>query len=125
MAKPKPKYEAPPPMSAEEQKRFHEVIDKAVNEFGGIFDELEKALGMYILGRYLGWKPLLIIHSKGTIKKYEAILGIEIRTEFAAEGPHAKRSMAFDMAERIKSFWKVASGEQKVEDRRWIEKGTK
>ena len=45
----------------------------AVASFSGSLEELEKALGMLMIGYQFGWKVLLLVHSKRTIKKYEKI----------------------------------------------------
>lgn len=93
----------------------------AVASFSGSLEELEKALGMLMLGYHFGWKVLLLVHSKRTIRKYEKILGIDIKTFFPAEGPSAERSMGLDLAKKIGNFWQVVSGDIKVENRRDIE----
>ena len=72
-------------------EQLHEIERKAIAQFKGQFDELEAALGMLHLGDHIGWKPLVLIHNKRTIRKYEEILGIEIREFFPPEGPSAER----------------------------------
>jgi len=32
-----------------------QLLDKAIQSFTGNFDELESALGMYVVGRHVGW----------------------------------------------------------------------
>lgn len=104
-------------VSPEEAKRRHDLMDAAVRNFSGSADELESALGMYILGRHTGWKPLMIMHSKRTIRKYEEILGVDIRSEFPEEGPDAEQSLGYRIARSVSNFWKVVSGEDKSLDR--------
>ena len=108
------------PLAAAEAKAIQDRLDAAIKNFQGDLDELESALGMYLLGRHFGWRPLVIIHNKRTIKKYEAILGINIREEFPAEGPDADRSYGYKIAKGLSNFWKVVSGEVQVEHRREI-----
>lgn len=55
------------------------LANNALKRFSGTADELEKALGMLMLGDYVGWKVLIIIHNKRTIRKYEEVLGISVR----------------------------------------------
>ncbi|MFC5496278.1 hypothetical protein ACFPOE_01910 [Caenimonas terrae] len=98
-----------------------DLFDKAVHRFSGNFDELESALGMYVLGRHVGWKVLFILHSKKTIKKYEEILGISVREEFEEEGPESMRSVGYSIAKTFSNFWKVVSGEEKVDRTNWRE----
>lgn len=98
-----------------------EVFDKAIHNFHGTIDELESAIGLFVLGRHMGWKVLYIVHSKKTVKKYEEILGISVREEFPEEGPEASRSMGYTIAKTFSNFWKVVSGEEKVDRRNWRE----
>lgn len=97
-----------------------DLFDRALSNFKGGADELESAIGMYVLGRHLGWKPLYIIHSKKTVAKYEEILGIDVRDVFEEEGPAVNRSMGYKIASGFSNFWKVVSGEEKIDrsDRR-------
>ena len=97
------------------------LFDRAVDRFVGNLDELESALGMYVLGRHVGWKVLYVLHSKRTVKKYEDILGIVVREEFPEEGPEALRSVGYKIAKTFSNFWKVVSGEEKVDRTNWRE----
>ena len=89
--------------------------------FSGSLEELEKAIGMLIVGYHFGWKVLMLVHSKRTIRKYEKILDIDIKEYFPAEGKSARRSMGLDLAKQIGNFWQVVSGDIKVDNRREIE----
>jgi predicted regulator of amino acid metabolism with ACT domain len=93
----------------------------AVADFRGIFDDLEKAIGMLRIGHHLGWKVLVLIHNKRTIKKYEKILNIKIRDIFPEEGPSADRSIGYKVAQKLGNFWKAVSGDIKIEQRRDID----
>lgn len=104
-----------PRVSPEEAKRRHDVMDLAIEKFTGGADQLEAALGMYMLGRHVGWKVLYLIHTKATIAKYEAILGIKVREEFEPETADAQRSMAFKAASALSNFWKIVSGDEKLQ----------
>ena len=104
-----------PPLSPDDAARMFSVMDHAVHEFKGQLDELESALGMYVLGRHVGWKVLYLVHSKKTIAKYEEILGITVREEFPEVGPEAHRSVGFNVVQAMTNFWKVVSGAHKLE----------
>ncbi len=106
------------PLSPEESATLMAKVDAATVDFIGLFDELESALGMMVLGRLVGWKVLALIHNKRTIKKYEKILGIDVREAFPEVGPLAHKSVAFVAAEKLGAFWKAVSGEIKLDDRR-------
>lgn len=113
MAKAKRKH--PKLLSIDQTARAVEVVAGAIARFDGSFDELESALGMYFLGHYVGWKVLALMHTKKTIRKYEEILGIVIREEFLEEGSESDRSLAYEAARKLSNFWKIVSGEAKLD----------
>ena len=98
----------------------HQFLHSIVASFKGQANELESAIGMYFIGRYVGWKLLHMIHSKQTIKKYEAILGIRIREVFPEYALDSDRSVVFEYVTKLSNFWKTVSGKSEVEDRRAI-----
>lgn len=108
-------------LTDEQQAELQSIEDKAITTFQGNIDELESALGMLRVGHHLGWKVLYIVHSKRTIRKYEEILGIKIREMFPETGPSAKRSIGLGLAEKFSNFWRVVSGDIKIENRKTIE----
>ncbi len=108
-------------LSDAEKIAVFDKVGEAVAGFSGSLEELEKAIGMLMVGYHFGWKVLLLVHSKRTIKKYEKILDIDIREFFPAEGASARRSIGLDLAKQIGNFWQVVSGDIKVENRRNIE----
>lgn len=117
----KDKYPTPPVEQIHPPERAAElavVVNDALNRFSGSADELEKALGLLMFGDYVGWKVLVLIHNKRTIRKYEEILGISIREFFVEEGPIALRSLGYSVAKDLGNFWKAVSGDVPIEDRR-------
>lgn len=115
------------PLTQDQVWQLYEIERKAFASYTGTFDELEAALGMLHLGHHIGWKPLVLIHNKRTIRKYEEILGIDIREMFPPEGPSVHRSIGYKIAKKIGNFWKAVSGEIKDDElkvsRREIAKG--
>ena len=111
-----------PAVSPEEAQRLVKIADTATKHFEGVFDKLEGAIGMLFLGRLVGWRVIVLIHNKRTIKKYEEILGIDIRKEFPEEGPFVNKSVGYAWAKKAQEFWKAVSGEVSVERRRDLEK---
>jgi hypothetical protein len=107
-----------PTLTGKEAQEYIEIINKATDKFIGIFDELENAIGMLMIGRLVGWKVLAIIHNKRTIRKYEEILGINVREMFPEVGPMAAKSIGYKAALAIGNFWKVVSGDEPVDNRR-------
>lgn len=103
-------------LTPEQVWEMYQIERQAIARFSGTFDELEAAIGMLHLGYHLGWKPLVIIHNKRTIRKYEEILGIDVRTMFPEEGSSAMRSRGYTIAKAIGNFWKAVSGEVKDDE---------
>lgn len=108
------------PLTLEQQVELARIEREAIANFFGSFDDLEGALGMLRLGHHLGWRVLVLIHNKRTIRKYEGILGIQIRKLFPPEGPSAKRSLGYTLALQIGNFWKAVSGAIPITNRREI-----
>ncbi|MDP3337255.1 MAG: hypothetical protein Q8S51_10770 [Rhodoferax sp.] len=104
------------PYDLERLDQLRDLEIKAIARFKGNFDDLEAALGVLHLGDHLGWKPLVLIHNKRTIRKFEEILEINIREFFPEEGPSASRSIGYKIAKKIGSFWKAVSGEVKDDE---------
>ena len=109
----KPLKTKTPPPTAEQAIERYAFLDKAIRQGGVQLDELESALGMYMLGFHFGWKVLYVIHSKRTIRKYEELLGISVRETFDEFGPDADRTNAFKAINAVSSFWKFVSGDEK------------
>jgi hypothetical protein len=112
-----------PPVTAEEAKRLIDLVDEAIYEFKGNVDHLEAAIGMLLVGRVVGWKVLLLVHNKRTIRKYEEILGnIDIRQFLPEETKVSDRSLAYRAVQTLGNFWKAVSGEVQIPDRREFNK---
>lgn len=92
-------------------KQLVKLIDKALADFRGNANEVKGAIGMLMMGRQYGWKVMLLIHDKKTIRKYEEILGIDIREVMPEVGPLAHKSIAWVAAQKISNFWKAVKGE--------------
>jgi len=124
MRKPNPRFsENLISLNSQTKKRRDElnVIElEAIANYSGKATELASAIGMLYLGDHLGWKALLIIHNKRTIRKYEEILNIEVREFFDEEGPCSQRSMGYFFASKLSNYWKAVSGDVKVENRKEI-----
>lgn len=112
-ATPKRKSKMPLPTPEQAVARYG-LMDQKVRGFHGYLDDLESALGLYVVGHFVGWKILHLIHSKKTIAKYEAILNIKVTEEFPEYGPDADRTNAFKAIKAVSNFWKVVSGDEKL-----------
>ena len=99
------------------------VAQIATHKFVGPIDELQKAIGLLMTGDLFGWKVLILVHNKRTIRKYEEILGIDIKEFFPEEGPYAYRSVGYTIATKVGNFWKAVSGDIPIDNRREIKEG--
>ena len=85
-------------------------LDVVIADFRGDVTELEHAVGALIVGRHLGWKPLLLVHDKKTLRKYEAILDVNFRDELPEVGALGERLRAYKIAKKVGNFWKAVRG---------------
>ena len=92
-------------------KELVQLIDKAIEGFMGDFHQLEAAIGVLMAGRRMGWKPLLLIHDRKTIKKYEKILNVTFKEILPEVGDKADKSIAWVAVQKVTSFWKAVKGE--------------
>lgn len=106
--------------SLEQEAELLRIEKEAIANFSGDLPDLEAALGMLRMGDHMGWRVLVLIHNKRTIRKYEDILGIKVREFFPEVGPSASRSVGFKVATVVGNFWKAVSGDIKIERRQEI-----
>jgi len=112
-----------PRVTEEEAIKRYAVIERAIRQESYQIDEMESAIGMYAIGFHYGWKVLHLVHTKKTIAKYEALLGIKIREEFREFGEDAERTNAYKIIQSVTNFWKLVSGDVKSpisEDKRLV-----
>ena len=109
------------PLSLDELKKIQDIELEAMAKFKGQIDELESALGFLKVGIQVGWKPMTIMHSKQTFKKYERILGIDARSFFPEETLASSFSRGYRIAKTLSNFWKAVSGDTKIENRRELD----
>jgi hypothetical protein len=85
-------------------------LDARTRAFKGDLTQLERAVGALIVGRKFGWKPMLLMHDRKTIEKYEKILDVDFKT-LPEEGECANKSIGWIAAKKVASFWKAVKGE--------------
>jgi len=89
---------------------MNHVFRKLIEGYEGDLRVLESAIGFRFVGVSYGWRVMLLVHHKSTIKRYETILGIDVRQAFPEFGPLANRSKALNLAKKIGNYWKVVRG---------------
>lgn len=116
-----PKKKQIPHLSDKDAGELMRLFDNAVGNFKGDIGELQSAIGMMVTGRLFGWRVLVLAHNKRTIRKYEEILGVDIREELPEEGPLVQKSVGYAAALKLGNFWKAVSGTLRVENRKTID----
>ena len=96
------------------------IVETAACDYSGNVDQLMSAIGMLHIGYFYGWRFLYIAFSKKTVANYEKILGIKFRTELKELGDLAFTSEGLANALAYDNFWKVASGDIKITDRKTL-----
>ena len=91
-------------------KEFLEFTDKTVKGFSGQFDELYSALGVMLVGRYVGWRVVRLTLSEKTYKKYKDILGVDFKDELRERDLYTYKSVGLALVDKIGNFWEVVSG---------------
>lgn len=110
----------PNPIRSEDFEKLRGIIYEAVMEFEGQADELESAIGSLFFGLFYGWRVLYVVHSKRTIRKYEAILGVQFREVLPETTAFSNQSLGFEIVEKVSNFWKAVGGP--LENRRAIKR---
>lgn len=94
------------------------LIKNSLDRFQGTADSWESAVGMMFVGKYMGWKIVHLVHSQATVKKYESILGINVKTDFDPTTDASHRSVAWKAIEGFSNFWKAVKGETDIPNAR-------
>lgn len=94
-------------------KEVIRICDSAFKAFGGNMTEMQAAIGALMLGRNLGWRPLLLMLDRRSFSKYEKLLGIDFRERLPEAGPLAHKSVAWRTVQHMSNFWKAVKGETK------------
>lgn len=88
------------------------LLDDRVRRFKGDIPDLERAIGALFVGRQMGWKVLLLVHDRKTIKRYEDTLNLEFKEpNMPAVGKYAEKSVAWLAVQKVASFWRAVKGE--------------
>lgn len=93
-------------------------VQNSFERFRGTADSWESAVGMMFVAKYMGWKIVHLVHSQATVKKYERIMGIDVKTDFDPTTESSRRSMAWNAIEGFSNFWKAVKGETDIPNAR-------
>lgn len=99
------------------------TIAESIDNYRGLAPTLEAAMGAVMLGHLYGWRVLKLVHSPATYRKYEKILGIKFEEVCPERSPKSKRSLGLKIADRLNSFWAVATGKKKIPNKSLLDDG--
>jgi len=86
---------------------FIEVAARAIVEFEGQCEVLESAMGAYAMGLTHGWQAMRVLHTSNTLKKYEAILKVDLRERTKQRTWLSRRICGIRIADGFDKFWKA------------------
>lgn len=89
---------------------LQQLSDDAIRRFSGDGRILESAIGCLQLGRFYGWRVMLLLHAQPTVKKYEDILGVDLRDVLPEFSSKTHKSMGFRVYWHSKRFWDSVLG---------------
>lgn len=94
------------------EKKIDLTFNQVIKDYQGDLEVLEKAIGTYVIGLKFGWRVMLLVHDRRTLKKYSDIIGIDLLKELPEVGDYAEKSFAWRAAQKVKSYWKAVRGEE-------------
>ena len=71
---------------------------KLFQNFHGNGRVLESALGALMVGQFIGWRPLLLMHGGSAIKRYQTILGVDFQQVLPEEAQFSERMPGYQLA---------------------------
>lgn len=90
------------------------AIDQVVRNYSGMSDLLSSALGALAMGHYVGWRGLLMVHNRQTLRRYEDILGAKFSDLLPERTDQTDRLLGIRIADKLGKFWAVVKGEVRV-----------
>lgn len=119
----KGKREAISPLLTIDDPKIEKLVCQRIADYTGLGTTLGSAVGALVVGQHYGTRVLRMMHSPGTYRKYERILGVRF-DDLCPESTHlSEKNTGFSVAEKLGAFWDVVMGRNKVEKKGWIENG--
>jgi len=91
--------------------RLIELIDRTIEDFQGDQEDLERAIGMLVLGRMTGWRVVYLTHDRTDVRCYERLLGIRVERVLPEVGPLSGKSAAWCALDGPGNFWRAIGRE--------------
>lgn len=87
-----------------------QIVDSAFQKYRGDLHVFESAVGAFLLGTKVGWRPLHLIHRYPTLLRYQEILGLNFREVLPEVGPMADKMLGWRLAKSASNFWDAVRG---------------
>lgn len=93
------------------------AIRAAMERYTGYAPRLGAAIGSVFMGKAFGWEVLYLIHNRSTLKKFEEILGFELRDQMEASTELSRKHYVWNWTKEKMTFWKLIRGQIKKKGR--------
>jgi hypothetical protein len=97
-------------MTDQEKIEFCDLIESIIKDYRGNGQLLGAALGALVLAKYMGWKPVALLHSQATVRRYQTALGVYFKDVMPERGVYSYKSMALFLVDKFNNFWDVIQG---------------
>ncbi|MGB3541680.1 hypothetical protein [Rubrivirga sp.] len=84
-------------------------IVRRAKAFDGAGDQLEAALGAYVIAKLYGWRSIAMLHTPATRRRIDEILGVRLADVAPEYTDLSQRVGGVRIAKKIGAFWKVAN----------------
>jgi len=89
--------------------RIETIVARVCRTYRGDLSVLEGAIGALILGQYMGYRVLRIIHSGRTYSRYERLLGVKFNQECPPTTRLSTRNNGYRWVQEFGDYWKAVS----------------
>jgi len=89
-------------------------VVQAVLDYRGMAPKVADALGALAFGQLYGWRGVMMIYSRSTVRGYEQALGITFKDHMPDRTEVSDRILGVRVADELGRFWAVVKGEISV-----------
>lgn len=90
------------------------AVVKRLQEYRGYAPTASDAVGALVLGQVYGWRGIMMLHSRSTVRKFEQVLGLSLRDCMPDRTQFSERILGVRIADEMGKFWAVVKGEVPV-----------
>jgi hypothetical protein len=86
-----------------------QLIERVTEEFEGDLDEFNKAVGMLVVGRLLGWRVQRLVSPRSTWTLASKWFG-DPKKLMPDRGPFSRKSVGLAIVDRLGDYWGIIRG---------------